>query len=73
METKQAIEDQGSKLKSQGSSFKSLLLKVNYGYIFTHWRVQLETEGKQDAITVCSAVVGFLQKYHARKTSLLSG
>jgi hypothetical protein len=25
---------------------------------------------KQDVIRVCSAVVGFLQKHHARKTSL---
>jgi hypothetical protein len=29
--------------------------------------------GKQDIIRVCSAVVGFLQKHHARKASLSSG
>ena len=28
---------------------------------------------KQDVIRVCSTVVGFLQKHHARKTSLSSG
>jgi hypothetical protein len=27
---------------------------------------------KQDVIRVCSAVVGFLQKHHAKKTSLSS-
>jgi hypothetical protein len=41
------------------------------------WRLWTTGPGcigeKQDVLTVCPTVVGFLQKHHARKTSLLSG
>jgi hypothetical protein len=82
LRSKRLKEWRQDRLSDQVSSLKTHLLEGNYGYIGTRWGVQLETLNQKSRmyrrkprclIRVCSAVVDFLQKHHARKTSLSSG